>query len=120
MLETQREQFVPNTPLVAHFDGKMLPDRGSQLDELTDRMPIVVSGLNIEKLLAIPKLPVSTGELMGNAVVQTLLDWKGVSDWLAGLCFDTTNSNTGVHTGATTIIQRAFDRRLLFSRRNRV
>ena len=76
-------------------------------------MPIVVSDLNTEKLLAIPKLPVSTGELMGNAVVQTLQDWKGVPDWLAGLCFDTTSTNTGINTGAITVIQRAFDKRLL-------
>ena len=66
------------------------------------------------KLLENPKLSETTGELMGNAVVQTLQDWEGVSDWLAGLCFDTTSSNTGVHTGAITVIQRAFDRRLLF------
>jgi len=77
-------------------------------------MPIVVSGLNTEKLLAIPKLPVSTGELMGNAVVQTLQDWKGVPEWLAGLCFDMTSANTGINTGAITVIQQAFDKRLLF------
>jgi len=114
LAQTQKEQFVPTTPLIAHFDGKLLPDNDGRTDELVDRMPIVVSGLNVEKLLAIPKLPVSTGELMGNAVVQTLQDWKDVPYWLAGLCFDTTSSNTGVNTGAITIIQRAFDKRLLF------
>ena len=97
---------------MAQFDGKLLPD--SQSEELVDRMPIVVSGLKTEKLLAIPKLPISTGEIMGNAVVQTLQDWDGVPDWLAGLCFDTTSSNTGIHTGAITVIQRAFEKRLLF------
>ena len=74
----------------------------------------VVSGLNIEKLLAIPKLPVSTGDLMGRAVVHTLQDWNGVPDWLSGLCFDTTSSNTGINTGAITVIQLEFDERLLF------
>jgi hypothetical protein len=77
-------------------------------------MPLVVSGVNTEKLLAIPKLPTTTGALMGKAVVQTLQDWKGVPDWLAGLCFDTTSSNTLIHTGAITVIQRMFDKRLLF------
>ena len=100
LVETQKELFVPNTPLVAHFDGKLLPENDGRLEELVDRMPIVVSGVNTEKLLAIPRLPTSTGELMGKAVVQTLQDWKGVSDWLAGLCFDTTSSNTGIHNGA--------------------
>ena len=112
--QTQKELFVPTTPLIAHFDGKLLPDSDGRTEVLVDRMPIVVSGLNTEKLLAIPKLPVSTGELMGNAVVQTLQEWKAVPDWLAGLCFDTTSSNTGINTGAITVIQRAFDKRLLF------
>ena len=35
-------------------------------------------------------------------------------EWLAGLCFDTTSSNTGIHTFAITVIQRAFQKRLLF------
>lgn len=77
-------------------------------------MPIVVSGLNVEKLLSIPKLPASTGELTGNAVVEVLQQWQGVPEWLAGLCFDTTSSNTGVHNGAITVIQQKFDKRLLF------
>lgn len=107
-----RDGFSPNTPLIAHFDGKRLPDTEGIS---SDRMPIVVSGKNIEKLLAIPKLPgAGTGVLMGNTVVQTLREWDGVPEWLAGLCFDTTSSNTGIHTGAITVIQRAFEKRLLF------
>src|SRR6218665_292343 len=46
--------------------------------------------------------------------VQTLKDWKGVPDWLAGVCFNTTSSSTGVHTSAITVIQQAYDKRLLF------
>ena len=59
--------------MVAHFDGKLLPDNDGGL---VDRMPIVVSGLHVEKLLSIPKLPISTGQIMGDAVVQALRDWK--------------------------------------------
>lgn len=107
-----RETFCPETPLVAHFDGKLLPNEDGVN---SDRMPIVVSGLNIEKLLSIPKLPGSgTGVVMGNTIVEILRQWKGVPDWLAGLCFDTTSANTGVHNGAITTIQKAFDKRLLF------
>ena len=64
--------------------------------------------------MAIPKLSLSTSELMGNSVVEVLKKWKDVPDWLAGLCFDTTSSNTGVYVGAITIIQKANDKRLLF------
>ena len=63
----------------------MLPDCTGNF---ADRMPIVVSGLNVEKLLAIPILPASTGELIGNAVVETFREWQGVPEYLAGLCFD--------------------------------
>ena len=51
---------------------------------------------------------------MGNLVVEVLKEWKIVPDWLAGLSFDTTSSNTGVHTGAITIIQQGYDTHLLF------
>lgn len=79
-------------------------------------MPIVVSGCGMEKLLAIPKLTSATGVLMGEAIVKVLHEWEGVTDCLAGLCFDTTSSNTRVqwvHTGAITVIQKAFNKRLL-------
>ena len=43
-------------------------------------MPIIISGLNVEKLSAIPKLSVSTGELMGNSVVEMFKERKDVPD----------------------------------------
>ena len=111
LASTVRQDFQPSVPLVAHFDGKLLPYvDGTKRDCL----PIVVSGLDIEKLLGIPKLPVGTGALMGQKVVEFVREWPGVEEHLAGLCFDTTASNTGIHTGAITIVQQSFNRRLLF------
>ena len=106
-----QETFVPNTPLIVHFDSKVLP---VTYGPLFDRIPIIISGLNVEKLMAIPKLSLRTGELMGILVIKVLKEWKDVPDWLAGLCFDTTSSNTGVHADAAIIIQKAYDKRLLF------
>jgi len=64
---TVRQNFQPTVPLVAHFDGKLLP----HLDETNrDCLPIVVSGLDVEKLLGIPMLPVGTGAMMGKKVVE--------------------------------------------------
>ena len=57
-----REHFHPDVPLVAHFDGKMLPNRDC---EKSDRLPIVVTGEGIIKLLGIPQIPSGTGK-MGN------------------------------------------------------
>jgi len=88
---TVRHKFQPAVPLVAHFDGKLL----AHLDGTKrDCLPIVVSGLDIEKLLGIPMLPVGTGALMGQKVVEFVHEWPGVEENLAGLCFDTTASNT--------------------------
>jgi len=75
-----------------------------------DRKPIVISGSHVEELLATPRLYVSTGEFMGNTVIQILKDWKYVSDRLQGVCFGTTSSNAGAHTVVIiTVIQQAFD-----------
>ena len=114
LTETLRPQFVPNTPLIVHFDGKVLLNSDGRLEDLVARMPIVVSGINIEKLLEIRKLPTSTGEMMAKAVVQALQQWEGVMQLLVGLCFDSTSSNTGIHTGAITAIHSMFDKHLLF------
>lgn len=46
-----RQNFQPTVPLVAHFDGKLL----SHIDGTKrDCLPIVISGLGVEKLLGIP------------------------------------------------------------------
>ena len=106
-----RQNFHPNVPLVVHFDAKLLPNlEGTK----NDRLAIVVSGLGVEKLLGIPTLPVGSGKLMGQKVIELIHEWSGVEENLAGLCFDTTASNTGIHTGAITVIQDLFTRRLLF------
>ncbi|ESO04332.1 hypothetical protein HELRODRAFT_191761 [Helobdella robusta] len=104
-----KNTFLPNTSLVVHFDGKLLPNfDGVNIDCL----PIVVSGKNVKKLIAIPKVG-GTGINIGTTIVQLLQNWEGVSNWLAGLCFDT-SSNTGIHTGAITIIQKSFNKHFLF------
>jgi len=106
-----QQNFQPTVPLVAHFDGKLL----SHVDGTKrDCLPVVVSGLDIEKLLGIPMLPAGTGALMGQKIVEFIRDWSWVEEHLAGLCFDTTASNTGIHTGAITVVQQSFNRRLLF------
>jgi len=108
---TVRQNFQPTVPLVAHFDGILL----AHLDGTKrDCLPIVVSGLGIEKLLGIPMLSVGSGAMMGQKVVEFMCDWARVEEQLACLCFDTTASNTGIHTGAITVVQQSLKRRLLF------
>ena len=61
-----RKNFQPLVPLVTHFDGKML---SNVVRTKRECLPIVVSGLDIEKLLGIPEIPAGTGTLMGQKVV---------------------------------------------------
>ena len=111
MAASVSQNFQPMVPLVAHFDGKLLPNQDGTM---SDHLAIVVSGLGVEKLLGIPIIPVGSGQLMGQKILEFIHEWSGVEQKLAGLCFDTTASNTGVHTGAITIVQSFFSRRLLF------
>ena len=106
-----RKNFQPLVPLVAHFDGKML---SNVVRTRRECLPIVVSGLDIEKLLGIPEIPAGTGAQMGQKVVEFIHEWPGVEEHLAGLCFDTTASNTGSHNGAITVIQKSMNQRILF------
>ncbi|ESO10503.1 hypothetical protein HELRODRAFT_183532 [Helobdella robusta] len=58
-----------------------------------DRLPIVVSGKNVEKLIAIPKIG-GTGINIGTTIVQLLQNWEGVSNWLPAL-FDLFFTSSG-------------------------
>jgi len=56
-----------------------------------DRLPILVSGQGISKLLGVPKLVSGAGERVASAV---LVDW-GIINQVTAMCFDTTASNKG-------------------------
>ena len=103
MAEDIKKSFKPSVPLTVHWDGKIVPavDGGPAVD----RLPVLVSGDGVEKLLAVPCLPNGTGEATANAVVTTLEDW-GVENRVMALSFDTTASNTGLVSGACTIVEQ--------------
>lgn len=95
--------------LVLHWDGKLLPDLTRKGDCMkVDRLPVLVSSptIEFEKLLAIPKLPSSSGAAMASAIVRTIEEWK-LKDRVEALSFDTTASNTGVHSGCRQLIREA-------------
>ena len=78
--------FLPKPLLVAHFDGKLLPDfDGTNYDCL----PVVVSGKDLEIALDLHKIH-GTGVIMGKRIVKLLQGRNDVSEWLDGLCIDTT------------------------------
>ncbi|XP_065679988.1 uncharacterized protein LOC124806701 [Hydra vulgaris] len=92
-----KESFGENirdVPLVVHWNGKLLPDI-SEKHEKIDRLPILVSGQGVERLLNVPKLPNGTGEAMANAVVTAIYDWN-LAENIKAMSFDTTASNSGI------------------------
>ncbi|KAI8442258.1 hypothetical protein MSG28_005828 [Choristoneura fumiferana] len=106
-----RESFEPNYPLVVHWDGKILPDVLES--KKVDRLPVLVSGNNSEKLLGVPKLTAGTGENTANAVLRLLEEWN-VKDQVQAMSFDTTSANTGVRKGACALLEAGIGRNLLW------
>lgn len=107
-----KEQFSPDTPLLLHWDSKLLPDISGKKDTV-DRVAILVTGGGEEKLLAVPKIARGTGKEQADACIKVLNDWK-LTDKVHGLVFDTTASNTGLHKGACHIIEEALGRDMVW------
>lgn len=101
---------VGDIPLTVHWDGKLLPDLTGK--EKVDRLPILVSGAGVDQLLKVPKLPNGTGEATAMAVFAAIEDW-GLNTRICGMAFDTTSSNTGLKSGACTLIEQKLGKRLL-------
>ncbi|KAG0714162.1 hypothetical protein GWK47_001666 [Chionoecetes opilio] len=101
---------VPAVPLIIHWDGKLV--EGMAGEGIAERLPILVSGDGIHKLLMVPKLAAGTGVLTGQAVYDAAKEWDLV-DNIIGMCFDTTVSNTGLKEGACVHIMKHVKRNLL-------
>lgn len=102
--------FSPDAPLTVHWDSKIVPAADGGPRE--DRLPVLVSGEGVAKLLAVPNLPNGTGRAVATAVLEVLEDWE-VTDRVAALSFDTTSSNSGLTNGACTLIEQRLDREVL-------
>lgn len=89
-----KESFDPAVPLILHWDGKIMDDLTGPERGKVDRLPILISGQDVVKLLSVPKLQDGTAASMAQAITETIDDW-GLQDAIKGLCFDTTYSNTG-------------------------
>jgi hypothetical protein len=85
---------------------------GSQRAKV-DRLPILVSGQDVVKLLAVPKLQDGTAASMVQAITHTIDDW-GLRDRIKSLCFDTTSANTGTKDGACIRLQAELGRQFWF------
>ncbi|XP_047141348.1 uncharacterized protein LOC124816271 [Hydra vulgaris] len=88
-------------PIIAHFDGKIIEDFTNGKKEKRDRFVVSVNIDGDIKLLGIPAMEHGTGAAQYEALNNVLEDY-GICDDVKGLCFDTTASNTGRHSGTNT------------------
>ena len=66
-----------------------------------------------QKLLGVLKLSKGTGAAMSEATIASLVEWE-TKEQVIRMCFDTFSSNSGVHTGACTLIEKLFQKELLY------
>lgn len=93
-----------------HWDGKMLPAITGHSQ--VERLPVMISAVEIEKLLGVPKCKDGTGKAIADAVYDQLVEWELLTK-IQAMCFDTTATNTGSRKGACRIIQQKIGRDLL-------
>ncbi|MEL6606429.1 MAG: hypothetical protein AAFP20_24820, partial [Cyanobacteria bacterium J06614_10] len=106
-----QDKFNPTVSLTVHWDGKLIPALTGK--EKVDRLAVLVTGLGVDQLLAVPKLESGTGVAQADAVVHALQEWD-ITDRVVAMSFDTTSSNTGHISGACTLIQQKLGKELLF------
>jgi hypothetical protein len=104
--------FGPIVPLTLHWDGKIMDNLTGPGRDRVDRLPVLVSGQDVIKLLAVPKLENATAILTTEAIVNIIDEW-GLRGRVKALCFDTTAVNSGIIGGVCTRLERQFDRELL-------
>ncbi|GBM39966.1 hypothetical protein AVEN_142092-1 [Araneus ventricosus] len=106
-----KKLFKENEPSFAcvHWDGTALNVR----DLKSERLPIIVTYKDEEKLLGVPKLENSSGKEQAMAVWNVLNDW-GLEDKAQILYSDTTSSNTGRINGAITFLELYADREMAY------
>lgn len=78
--------------LIVHWDGKLLPTDFSK--KKVERLPIAVTGVNTNQLLAAPLVYEATGISEAEVVFEVLNEWN-IVDSIKGMCFDTPAVNTG-------------------------
>ncbi|KAJ6648133.1 hypothetical protein Bhyg_03358 [Pseudolycoriella hygida] len=103
--------------LVVHFDGKRLKDTTNQekdeRNKKVDRIAIVVTGLNIQKVLAIAKTDDGSGLEVSDTVHEHLEAWS-ILESIVTMCTDTTRANTGEINGACVLLEKKLKRNVIY------
>lgn len=104
-------QFSVEKGLVIHWDGKMMMD--STTDSAVERLPIVGTQTDLERILRVPKLPNKTGAAAAEAVYNALNEY-GLLEEVQAVCTDTEKTNTGIRNGAVALLEKLLKRTLFY------
>lgn len=116
--EDIKQKFVESDkpPLIIHWDGKRMKNTTNKniacRKEMIERLPVIVTGYNVEKLLGVLKLESGTGDVQALAINNILSEWK-LGDELIGMCFDTTSVNTGIKKRVCVLLENLLKKKLL-------
>lgn len=106
-----------NSGLVVHWDGKRLKDytneNSDERNQKIDRIAIVVTGLNIQKIIAIAKTDDGSGVVVSDTVHEHLAAWT-ILPKIVAMCTDTTTANTGGIKGACVLFEKIIKRNLIY------
>ena len=112
-----RQKFMSSEKqhMVIHWDGKMMRDSTNFENPKSndDRIAIDVTGRNLEKTLGIVKISSGTGLARAKATFQLLTIWN-VANYIVGMCFDTTASNTGSKNGGCISPEKLMKKNILY------
>lgn len=97
--------------VVLHWDGKLLPSLLKR--NVVDRLPVVITSGDTEKLLGVPALENGQGKTQADAIFDVLDDW-GLLDSVRALCCDTTGSNLGPFKGCAVLLEHLLERQILY------
>ena len=85
-------------PIIAHFYGKIIADLIDGKKMKRDRFAVLVNIDGESKLLGIPPMDRGNAEFQYKCLIEILEDYD-LLRYIKVLCFDSTATNTGIHTG---------------------
>lgn len=91
----------------------MLPDTDMCGRDKVERVAVILTSVNVEMLLGIPKTQDGNGAEITEAVHALLYKWK-IADLVEMVCFDTTASNTVSENACGFLLEGKLGRDLLF------
>lgn len=119
IVTTIKDEFISTltSNLVVHWDGKKLPD--STNDDIAlrkkkvERLAIVVTGVDVMKIITIAKCEDGSGVDIAETVYEHIVNWS-ITEWIIGICTDTTATNTGCTNGSVILFQVLMEQNLLY------